>query len=237
MALRAPLDDVKRRRYELYESDIGVPRAAVFPQSDEALVELPDARAYRALSRAGLLLIAAGLRCRDVLAPFLKEDAYAVGIYCALEMGPNDFNCAKQMVDTSPEQFAATYKSLRSAKQYFQQLPTVPPSQLAIFLNVMGPQFVYQHSRFGCLQGLEQAEFDLNTCRVRAALVCSAFSLEDPLVSLAACRQKTESTILSEGAAVLLLVHNGEYTDWRGAADSESCFYGIAHDLVMLAKD
>jgi hypothetical protein len=236
-SLRPPLGDgPKRYRYDLYDGDVSVPHALAFPEPDDQLVQLPDPRAYRSLSRAGLLLIAAAVRSQEALSPFLAEDPFKIGIYCAMENGPNDFNSAKQMINTPPEDFAETYKILRSPKQYLKQLPNVPPSQLAVVLGIMGPLTLYQHSRFGCLQALDQAEFDLNTGAIRAALVCSAFSLDDPLLSVRAYRNAPEAAVLCESAAALLLVAGGEYTNWRSRLPAyNGYFYGIAQDLVNLA--
>lgn len=237
-ALYPPLDELPASyRYDLYDGDMCVPRAAVFPGRNETLVELPDPRAARSLGRTGLLLMAAGLPSQNVIAPFVQEDPFSVAIYCAIEHGPNDFDCARQMVDTSPEEFATTYKRLRSPKQYLKQLPNVPPSQLAIFLGVMGAVNVYQHSRFGCLHALDQAEFDLKAGTIRAALVCSAFSLEDPLLSLRAWRSVPNSMVLCEGAAMMVLTPDGKYVDWRAQLPPYTDrFHGIAQDLVMLAR-
>ncbi|HLJ27412.1 MAG TPA: hypothetical protein VKY85_11935 [Candidatus Angelobacter sp.] len=238
LALQPPLDEVPQcYRYDLYDGDMCVPRAAIFPEQDDQLVQLPDPRAYRSLGRTGLLLMAAGLRSRKSLAPLIERDPFSVGIYCALEHGPNDFNSAKQMIDTPVEEFAATYKSLRSPKQYLKQLPNVPASQLAICLGIMGPLYLYQHSHFACLHALDQAEFDLNAGTVEAALVCAAFSLEDPLLSMRASRSVPKSMVLSEGAAALVLTPDGEYTCWRALLPPyTNCFFGIAQDLVMLAR-
>jgi hypothetical protein len=238
LALHPPLDELPTSyRYDLYDGDVRVPRAAIFPEKNDTLVDLPDPRASRALGRTGMLLVAAGLRSQRIIARFVQADPFSVGIYCALEHGPNDFDSARQMINTPGEEFATTYKRLRSPKQYLKQLPNVPPSQLAIFLGVMGPVNVYQHSRFGCLHALDQAEFDLSAGIVRVALVCSAFSLEDPLLSMRAWRSVPTSMILCEGAAMLVLAPDGEYTNWRALLPpSTDCFYGIAQDLVMLAR-
>jgi hypothetical protein len=236
MALQ-PSDELPvHHRYGLYDGDVCVPRSAAFPESNEQLVELPDPRAFRSLGRTGMLLMAAGLPSQKVLAPLVEEDPFAVAIYCAIENGPNDFASARQMIDTPVEEFAATYKRLRSPKQYLKQLPNIPPSQLAIFLGIMGAVNVYQHSRFGCLHALDQAEFDLNAGTVRAALVCSAFSLEDPLLSMRAYHNAWDSMVLCEGAASVVLGRDGEYTDWRSRLPPyEDRFHGIAQDLMILA--
>jgi hypothetical protein len=222
--------------WEVHPAALRVPRTRRVPLGDEALVELPDARAYRALSRAGLLLQAVGLQSRSVLEPFVATDPYGVGLYCAMESGPNDYRCAREMIDTPAEEFAASYKALRSAKQYFKMLPNVPPAELAIFLGIMGPTTVYNHSTLGAFHALDQAEYDLNTGLVRAALVCSAFSLEDPLLAARTRRAAGPAPVLSEGAACLVLVFDGRYTDWRARRRPERpCVFGIADDLVGIA--
>ena len=236
--LQPPLDSVSyRHRYELYDGDVSIPRAVAFPESEESLVELPDPRAQRALSRSGLLLVKAGLGCREAVAAFVADDPFSVGIYCAMENGPNDFNSAKRMIGTPLEEFAATYKSLRSPKQYFKQLSNVPASQLAIFLGIMGPQNIYQHSKYACKHALDQAEVDLQEGTIKAALLCSAFSLEDPLLSMRTWLSVSPSSVLSEGAAAVVLVANGEYNRWHDDLPaSNGHTFGIATDLIKLAR-
>jgi hypothetical protein len=222
--------------WDVYGAALRVPRALRIPVPDQDLVELPDPRAYRSLSRAGLLLTAVGLQSLDVVRPFVAGDPYGVGVYCAIEWGPNDYNCARQMVDSPPEDFAACYKALRSAKQYFKMLPNVPAAQLAIFLGIMGPMTVFNHSRLGCLHALDQAEHDLDGHVVQAALVCSAFSLEDPLLTARTRRASGTEAVLCEGAACLVLVPDGHYTDWRATRPEDGRrVFGIASHLVGLA--
>jgi hypothetical protein len=138
------------RIYDVYGDAFNVERTAAFAENDEDLVDLPDGRAYRSLSRAGLLLVAVGLPVRQILAPIIDADPFSVGIYCAIENGPNDYASAKSMRDASPAEFASSYKALRSPKYYFKMLANVPPSQLGIFLGVMGPLYTYKHSRLAC---------------------------------------------------------------------------------------
>jgi hypothetical protein len=228
----APVETV----WELYDGVLRAPRTLPIPLPDEGLVELPDPRAWRALSRAGLLLVAVGLQSREALRPFLSTDPYGVGLYCAMDSGPNDYRSAKLMVDTPPEAFAATYKNLRSAKQYFKMLPNVPASELAIFVGAMGPMFVFNHSSYGGLHALEQAEHDLGAGVVRAALVCSAFSLEDPLLAMRTRRACGPDAVLCEGAACLVLLPERTAPDWRDSAHAKRPrFFGIADDLVGIA--
>jgi hypothetical protein len=227
----------EERIFDVYEQvDFRVPRTIPLPLSDEEIVQLPDPRSFRALSRAGLMLNAVGLKCQGILAPLVEEDPFSVGVYCAMQNGPEDYSSAKQMVNTPPEDFARTYKLLRSSKQFFRQIPNIPPAILSISLKAMGPQYVFSHSRWACLHALEQAEFDLQKGTVRAAVVCSAFSLEDPLLTMRVRRSISESSCLCEGAAALLLLPSATTTDWRHLIPiDESRFYGTAHDLVLIA--
>lgn len=225
------------RVYDVYEEvDFRIPRTISLPLPDEDIVQLPDPRSFRALSRAGLLLNAAGLTCRGVLAPFVEENPFSVGVYCAMQNGPEDYDSAKKMVHTPPEDFARTYKFLRSSKQFFRQIPNIPPALLSIFLGAMGPQYVFSHSRWACLHALEQAEFDLHKGIVRAAVVCSAFSLEDPLLTMRIRRSIPDSLSLCEGSAALILLPSSTMTDWRDVIPTDDTrFYGTAHDLVLVA--
>jgi hypothetical protein len=232
-----PSDAPQCRVYDVYNDfDFRIPRTSVLPLSNQEIVTVPDRRNGRVLNRAGLMLAAVGLQSRSELAGFLNDDSFSVGLYCAVEDGPEDYEIAKEMVQTEPENFARTYKHLRSSKQFLRQIANIQSSMLGIFLGIMGPQYVFSHSRWGCLQALEQAEFDLHNGVVRAALVCTAFSLEDALLNMRVRREIPESAVLCEGAAALVLLPNGEYTNWRCQAPSHTnLFYGIAHDLVLLA--
>ncbi len=237
-ALVAPDDRTGPTDFPLYEGRLRLERTAAFDVADEQLVVLPDARAYRALSRAGLLLVAAGLESRAALAPFLEVDPFSVGLYCALENGPNDYASAKGMLTTAPEDFASTYKALRSAKQYFKQLANVPAAQLAIFLGTMGPLQVYNHSTEAGMQVLDQAEWDLDTGVVQAALVLSAFSLEDPLIAARTRRQVPADSVLCEAAAALLLVRDGVYSDWHARrTPPNGRAFGVAQDIVNVCLE
>lgn len=223
--------------YGVYENfDFRIPRTCAFPVPDEDIVELPEPRIFRALNRSGLLLAAVGLESRSVLAGFLAEDPFSVGLYCAMQDGPDDYNSGKQMVDVPPEDFARIYKFLRSSKQFLREGGFLQSSVVGMFLGIMGPLYGFTHSRWACLQALEQAEFDLKNGVIRAALVGGGFSLEDPLLSMRVRRSIPEYSILCEGAAALVLVSNGQFTDWRCATPTDDQrFYGTAHDLVLLA--
>jgi hypothetical protein len=232
----SPSDAPLCRVYDIYDGKPTVSNVAAFTSPQEPFGELPDVRAHRALSRVGRLLVAAGLPSHDVLFPLVDEDPFSVGIYCAMEDGPEDYNSAKQMADTPSGEFASAYRALRSPKQSLKQLGSIPPSQLGIFLGVMGPQYVFCHSHWACLHALEQAEIDLSMGTVRAALVCGAFTLDDPLLSMRIRRSLPSTSLLSEAAAAVVLTRNGEYSDWRSIdRKNDRCCYGTAHDLVLIA--
>lgn len=234
--LTPPPGEPRDRVYDLYGDSFVVPCTLAFPEKDEELVALPDGRAYRSLSRAGLLLMAAGLPAREHIAGWLAEDPFTVGIYCAIENGPNDYRSAKKMAHTPPQEFASHYKALRSPKDYFKMLANVPPSQLGIFLGAMGPLYTYTHSRLACRHALEQAETDLACGAVRSALVCATFALNDPLVVMRTRRGLPRTTLLSEGAVCLLLVADDVRTDWSWLpCRAASTSYGVATDLMMVA--
>ncbi len=241
----APEVPISDRVYEVYDPPLVVGRTRAVALPNRKLVELPDRRAYRSLSRAGVLLAAAGLPAREVLSPFLEHDRYRVAIYCALDPGPQNYRAARELSDVR-EGFAEGFRKRNHPKVYFTQLANLPPAQLAIFLDLRGPVNVYKHSTAAALHALDQAELDLATGLVDAALVCSAFSLEDPLLSLRV-RRTAPGAVVSEGAGALVLGRGGEATDWRrvageldcdptrggrgGAGEIDTC-YGIA-DLIL----
>jgi hypothetical protein len=236
-ALRPPNATPQRLSYELYDNcDFSIPQTCLLPLTDEQIVELPEPRSFRSLNRAGLMLSAVGLQSRDAIAPYLAEDPFSVGLYCAMQDGPDDYKTAKQMANTPPEDFAKNYKLFRSSKQFLREVGSVQASFLSIFLGTMGPLYGFTHSRWGVLHALEQAECDLRNGVVRAALVGSAFSLEDPLLSMGIRRSIPSESVLCEAAAAVVLTANEEYTDWRSEMPaSGTCYYGTAHDLVLLA--
>lgn len=201
---------------------------------DSMISLLPDRRAYRSMSRAGLMLSLACLELQPFLKPVLDVSPFSVGIYCAIENGPVDLKTTTQMLDVPDDEFADQYRKAHNPKMFLMQLPNLAAAQMGIFLGIMGPMNVYNSSSYGSIHALEQAEMDLHEGRVSAALVCSAFSFENPLVLERIRRQKLCDRILSEGAAALLLSADGNITAWR---DTDYChtdiYYGISHQLVF----
>ena len=200
--------------FDVYDPALVIPRTRSIPLPNRDLVELPDRRCYRSLSRAGILLQAAGLPAREVLEPF---DRGRVGIYAAAEAGPQNYRAARDLVDVR-EGFAEKFRKRSHPKLYFTQLANLQAAQLAIFLDVRGPVDVYKHSTHAMLHAFEQAELDLATGLIDAALLCAAMSLDDPLACLRA-RRAAGKGVLSEGAAALVLGHGGKVRDWCATFD------------------
>jgi hypothetical protein len=220
----------------LYGDSLRVPMTKAVPLVEREAA-LPDARVFRSMSRAAVLLSVVGLRAKNLLEQQLKEDAFVVGIYCAVENGPVDFESAKQIYSSgvTQENFAELYKKYRNPKMYLKQLPNLAAAQMGIFLGALGPMHIYNHSRFGSLSALEQAEADLQAGRVKLALVASAFSFENPIVVERAHRA-APGRVLAEGAGAILLGPSEAETNWEnqdyGATDE---YFGISQQIIELA--
>ncbi len=230
-----PGPDVVEQPYsnEHYGSLLMVPRTKALP-IEERRAPLPDRKVYRSMSRAGVLLALACLEGRSVMQPFLDKSPFDIGVYCAIENGPVDLASARAMLDVSREDFAEQYRKFRNPKMFLKQVTNLAPAQMGIFLGIMGPLNVYNSSTCGSLHALEQAEIDLQEGRITAALVCSAFSFEDPLVLERNRRKDLEERVLCEGAGACLLTFDDTYSDWNNLdyAHTES-YYGISHQIIM----
>ncbi len=201
---------------------------------EERKAPLPDRKAFRSMSRASVLLSLACLEARASLNSFLVHSPFEVGIYCAVENGPVDLRSASAMLRVSPDDFADEYKRVRNPKLFLKQVPNLAPAQMAIFLGIMGPLNVYNHSSWGCVHAFDQAEADIQEGRLKAALVCSAFSFENPIVLEGMRRNVLKDRILCEGAGAMLLVPDDLFIDWsdHDFNDSDS-YYGISHQLII----
>lgn len=219
----------------LYGDALCVPNTKCLPIVERA-VELPDPRVYRSMSRAAVLLSLVCLRAKEKITQQLAEDPFSVGVYCAVENGPVDFESTKQMVHATKDNFAELYKKYRNPKMYLKQLPNLAAAQMGIFLGILGPMHVYNHSTFGGVAALEQAELDLENGLVKLALVCSAFSFENPLVVQRVSRLAAQGKTVCEGAGALLLTSDGKVSDWQnqdyGQMDEH---FGISQQIIELA--
>lgn len=230
-----PGSDVMEQSYlnEHYGSLLVIPKAKTLP-IEERSAPLPDRKVYRSMSRAGVLLSLACLEGRSVMQPFLDKSPFDIGIYCAIENGPVDLASAKAMLDVSREDFADEYKRVRNPKLFLKQLPNLAPAQMAIFLGIMGPLNVYNHSSCGCLHAFDQAEIDIQEGQVKAALVCSAFSFEDPIILEKIRRKDLHGRVLCEAAGAVLLTGNGSFTDWSDHDfHATESYYGTSHQLII----
>ena len=223
---------IKEYSSEYYGDKIRIEKTKALPV-EEKKVNFPDRRVYRSMSRAGVLLSLVCLKAKDEVKGFLEEDPFGVGIYCAIENGTVDFESAQAMVDVTSETYADMYKKCRSPKMYLKQLPNLAAAQMGIFLGILGPMHVYNSSTYGSIHALVQAEMDLKDHRVNAALVCSAFSFENPLIMERLNQSMPKKSILCEGSGAILLVASETETDWKDYdyknADE---FYGISHQII-----
>ncbi len=229
-----PGDDIPAREFisEYYDGRICLEKTRALPLIDRQ-ADLPDRRVYRSLSRAGILLSLVCLKAREELNLFLDRDPFSVGVYCAVENGPVDFALTKEMVGVSGDSFAETYKRLFNPKMYLRQLPNLAACQMGIFLNLLGPTNIYNNSLYGSLHALEQAEMDLAANRVSAALICSAFSFENPLIMERTRRTVLKGRTLCEGAGALLLVQDGRENKWQNMDyDNTDEYFGISHQII-----
>ena len=201
---------------------------------EERKAPLSDRKAFRSMSRASVLLSLACLDGRSFLHSFLVNSPFDIGIYCAIENSPVDLQSTSAMLAVSRDDFADEYRRVRNPKLFLKQVPNLAPAQMAIFLGIMGPLNVYNHSSWGCMHAFDQAETDIQEGRVKAALVCSAFSFEDPIVLEGIRRKALKDRVLCEGAGAMLLVPDASFRDWsdHDFHNSES-YYGISHQLII----
>ncbi|MBP7845126.1 MAG: hypothetical protein KA116_09940 [Proteobacteria bacterium] len=196
-------------------------------------IEIPDPKAFRSMSRAALFLANVCFKARDVLNDFIEKNPFSVGIYCAVENGPIHLPTTSQLAQIPMSEFATQYKKLRNPKLYLKQLPNLAPAQMGIFMNVLGPMNVYTHSTMASTHAIDQAERDLENHFVDCALVCTAFSFEDPLITFRA-KNDNPNKMLCEGAAALVLTKGGP----RLTRDKNTTpyYFGISDEIIHLTK-
>lgn len=197
---------------------------------------IPDPKALRSMSRASVLLSNLCMEIKPIIEPYLLENPFSIGIYCAVENGPIDGPSTKKIILSTEGHFVDLYRKLRSPKMYLKQLPNLAPAQLGISLGIRGTMTVYTHSTFGSLQALEQAEEDLWNDRVKLALVCSSHAFDDFLV--VARTRKFDERIIAEGAGAMLLKKNESKTIWENNVSKNPVeFYGISDQIINLIKN
>jgi hypothetical protein len=181
-------------------------------------------KSHRVLSRTGLLLhYAVDQLWRG--APY-SRDATRVGVYSAVNPGAPDFAALKGMPPEMSPEFTQAFLGY-PPKQYLKSLVSTAAAQLGIHFGFQGPIFTYHDPSFACEHALSQAEFDLRSGRVGAAIIASAFAVEDPL--LVQSLQLSRERVLAEGAAAVLLRPGDSFSL---AGFRQSVFCGIADPLV-----
>lgn len=205
----------------------------VYPQASSE-ISIPDPKAFRSMSRAAVFLSHICMQAQETLAPFLQKSPFSVGIYCAVENGPIDGpSTAKILAQSDPTQFAEHYRKFRNPKMYLKQLPNLVPAQMGISMGLQGPMNIYTHAQMGSLQALEQAEWDLKTQNVDAALVCTAHAFDDFLVVKRT--RHFDSRTLNEGAAAVVLANDGTFTDWqKQISEDPKNYFGISDQMIQL---
>jgi hypothetical protein len=228
------LSEVPNDHFDEYFKDT-VTNVLKVPIESNAL-KIHDPKAFRSMSRAALFLSHICFDLAPVLRPYLEKSPYTVGIYCAVENGPIDGPSSAKMLDVEPEKFAEIYRKLRNPKMYLKQLPNLVPAQLGIFLSIQGIMNVYTHSEQAGIQALEQAEIDLKSGEVDAALVCASHAFDDYLVVKRT--RETDPRILSEGAAGLLLASDGTETVWKEKLKQNNKIgFGICDQLINIVTE
>jgi len=216
-------------------------------------IVVPDPKAFRSMSRASLILSSWAEEIKPIIAPFLEQSPFTVGIYCAVENGPIDGPSTAEILKRSSENFdlvfAEAYRKLRNPKMYLKQLPNLVPAQLGISLGVQGPMNVYTHSVHGSQQALMQAKIDLLNNSVDAALVVSAHAFDDFWV-VKRSRQQDQRT-LCEGAAGIIFAldqNNSEKSnknyleDMKKSSNQEFLYdaqnyFGISDSIINLIRN
>ncbi|MEM1155309.1 MAG: hypothetical protein AAGI44_14320 [Pseudomonadota bacterium] len=200
-------------------------------------ITIPDPKALRSMSRASVFLSHVCAKGQEVYSPYLAESPYSIGIYSAVENGPVDPVSTVKIVNRdSSLSLSKAYLKYTKPKAYLKRLANLAPAQMGISLGLRGPLQVYTHDKMGSLQALEQAEWDLKTGAVKAALVCTAHAFDDHL-TLKRTRYDDDRTI-SEGAAAVLLEPDGRFTPWREIVPRhDEIFYGISDQLIRLLEN
>ena len=111
-----PVTEVTTTDFDVYTPALTIKNIKKFVEKTKSLVKLPDRKAYRSMSRAGVLLSAVGLEAVEAISPFLENDSFSVGIYCAVENGPENYDCAKALIGVEAEDFAEVYKKIETQK-------------------------------------------------------------------------------------------------------------------------
>lgn len=219
---------------EFFGELLELPVVRRIPVSDDAIVELPDTRALRVLSRAGLILYRATSACKNSLAHTLGQDPTRVGLYCAIDQGPMEYSVMAKIARAPEIEMNKILRQHLPPKQLFRSGSNIAAAQTSIFLGIHGPMHSFLHGKFGALHAWTQAELDLKQGVIDTALVCGAFSLEDPLLNQKTLLDCPPGSPLSEGGAAIVL-RAGQHFPLDVTRSMHEPYYGSADALVRLA--
>jgi hypothetical protein len=218
-------------------SDIIASNMILATESGRIIGDIPDLipedqkKLARSMSRAAALLISAAMPIKKSIEELVSQEPFSVGIYCALESVPVDYDCGKKLAESDESHWANIIKKNLPPKQQLKSGPGIAPAILGIALGVMGPVTNFNDREYGVLQAFVQAELDLRIGMIKTALICSAFAADDPLMNKRICKQKGDKN-LQEAAAIALMTSSNEKHSWEDILKPGKMIYGIASPLV-----
>jgi hypothetical protein len=186
----------------------------------------------RSLSRTALLLAEITKQAAPILNHYLASSPFLVGTYCATDPGPVGHSYVERL---SKEFTAKDFRQVYPPKQYLKHLPITAAACPGIFLGAKGAAQVFTHSLYATYHALKQAKADIRMEKIEAALICTAYSLEDPLLAIRGRHLIPASRTLSEGAAYLVLTKYNLDFKLREEDHGESAYpyFGIADPLIQ----
>jgi 3-oxoacyl-[acyl-carrier-protein] synthase III len=116
-------------------------------------------------------------------------------------------------------------------------LANTPAAIIAIVLGLTGPIYVFNDSRRGGQHAAAQAEAELSRGSISAAILCGAFSPEDPFTIDRSYGDSLQAEMaLCEGAGCLVLTPSRDRDETR-KTDAGCRYFGIADHIIKLALD
>lgn len=228
----------KNLHWNFCQDQIALQSAALIPFKNENMVEVEDLRVLRSLSRAGLILYRVAKECVESFGSSFLKDPIRTGLYCGVDQGPMDYNLVEEISKSEDSEMGSILLRYTKPKQLFKMYPNYSTNQVGIMLGIEGPMQTFTNMHFGSFHALEQAEFDLWRGVIDFALVCSANSLEDPMVGKRLELQAPLNSTLSEGGAAIILAKSSERTKWENYKEkSDELFYGIANPLIKVVSN
>ena len=215
---------------------ISLPKVSRLPIENEKIAKVADMRVLRSMSRAGLILCRVAMDCMDLLNDRVTLNPVRTGLYCGVDQGPIDYDLVEKISQSPEQEMGSILLRATKPKQIFKMYPNYSTNQVGIMLGVQGPMQTFTNMKFGSLHALEQAEFDLWHGAIDLAFVCSANSIEDPMVSTRVLSESPEDIILAEGGAALILAKSSTRTNWENSEmTKDKIFYGITDPLIRIA--